>query len=204
VTISILDLGIGNVTSMANALRALNEEPDICDTSQGVLEADHLIVPGVGAFQYAMKRVNDLRLQDALRTRVMDLEMPTLGVCLGAQLFFTLGTEGGECDGINAVPGNVRRIDVGSSALRLPHTGWDKVDVVSTLGDLEFSSGYYYFNHEYHCVPNNPSVVTAYTQYGNPIVAAYQIGALWGFQFHPEKSQRLGLSAIASFLRNFS
>lgn len=203
-TVSILNLGIGNVTSMANALRALDQQPAVCDTPQGALEADHLIVPGVGAFQYAMQRVHNLRLRNALRSRVNDLGKPTLGVCLGAQIFFTLGTENGECEGIDAVPGSVQRIDVGSAALRLPHTGWDKVEVVATLADAEFSSGYYYFNHEYHCVPSDPSVATAHTEYGASIVAAYRFGALWGFQFHPEKSQQLGLSALASFIRTSS
>lgn len=203
-TVSILNLGIGNVRSMANALRALGEEPTICDTAQGALEADHLIVPGVGAFQYAMQRVHDLGLRDALRTRVTDLGKPTLGVCLGAQLFFRLGTEGGDCNGIGAVPGSVQRIDVGTSSLRLPHTGWDMIDVVAHSAESVFTSGYYYFNHEFHCVPDDPSVATAHTTYGDFIIAAYRFDSLWGFQFHPEKSQRLGLSALTSFLRHAS
>jgi glutamine amidotransferase len=201
VSASILNLGIGNVASMANALRALDVEPIICETPKEALEAEHLIVPGVGAFQYAMGKVHQLGLRDALRTRVTDLEKPTLGVCLGAQLFFTLGTEGGECAGIDVVPGSVQRVDVGTSSLRLPHTGWDMIEVVQSTFDLAISSGYYYFNHEFHCVPNDASVATAYTAYGDAIVAAYRYGSLWGFQFHPEKSQRLGLSALASFLR---
>ncbi len=198
--VSILNLGTGNVTSMANALRALNVEPRICNTEEGVLEAGHLIVPGVGAFRHAMKQVNDLGLRNALKTRVLDLERPTLGVCLGAQLFFTFGTEGGECDGIDVVPGSVQRIEVGTSSLRLPHTGWNMITPVQLGTESGLSSGYYFFNHEFHCVPNDPSVVTARTIYGDSIVAAYCFGSLWGFQFHPEKSQKYGLSALSSFL----
>jgi glutamine amidotransferase len=199
-TVSILNLGIGNVRSMTNALRALGLEPTICEQPQGVLDAGHLVVPGVGAFPYAMKRVRDLGLQEALRSRVTDLGRPTLGVCLGAQIFFTLGTEGGECEGVGVVPGAVQRIEVGASSLRLPHTGWDMIDVADPTIRPALSSGYYYFNHEFHCVPDDPSVAAAYTNYGEVIVAAYRYGSLWGFQFHPEKSQRLGLSALASFL----
>lgn len=201
-SVAVLNLGIGNVASVANALCALDVEPSICETAREALAADHLIVPGVGAFQYAMQRVHEMGLRDALRSRVTDLQRPTLGVCLGAQLFFTLGTEGGECEGIDAIPGTVQRIDVGKSSLRLPHTGWDMVEVGEQAAPSAISSGYYYFNHEYHCAPTDLSVVTAITTYGGCIVAAYACGSLWGFQFHPEKSQGLGLSALASFLRN--
>ena len=194
-TVAIVDYGVGNLGSVEKAARQAGLAVVVTADPAQVVAADGVILPGVGALRQGRERLMALGLDTALAA-VMAAERPLLGICLGLQLFFGEGEEGGS--GLGLLPGTVPRL---SGVAKIPEIGWNLVEPVheSPLFRGLEQGGYFYFVHSYYVKPSEPSDVLATAEYGVRFAAAVQRGNLFGVQFHPEKSGPLGLQMLANF-----
>ena len=200
-TIALVDYGMGNLKSVENAFQKVcDHNVVITNDPQRILDADMILLPGVGAFPDAMRQLNDLDLVPVLNEAVQELRKPTLGICLGMQLLCDVSYEKKVTNGLGWIPGDVRLIE-GSASLRVPHVGWNSLIVApndSLFGFLKQDRDYY-FVHSYH-VQCEQRYVLAEFDYGNRMVAAIKNDNVIGMQFHPEKSQKTGLEALRAFV----
>ena len=204
--IALIDYGSGNLHSCARALAAAAQDEDrvrITARPDEILDAERIILPGVGHFAdcaLALKAADGLfeALNEAVRIR----GTPFLGICVGMQLMADLGLEDGETAGLGWIPGVVRPIEPGPKR-PVPHVGWNELiipayhPVLAGLGPHPHA----YFTHSYAFCPADPRHLAASCEYGAPLTAALASDNLFGVQFHPEKSQRLGLALLANFLQ---
>jgi imidazole glycerol-phosphate synthase subunit HisH len=197
--VGVIDYGMGNLRSVLNALEHLGADACLISTPDAAGEADRLVLPGVGAFGRGMANLAARGFADELG-RLTEEGRPLLGICLGMQLLATTGTEHGAHEGLGLIPGVVRRLDAGS--LRIPHVGWNGLQPRSSNGLLAGLSAdpTFYFVHSYEFQPDDPNAVTATTDYGGDVVACVQRGAVFGVQFHPEKSQADGMRLLGNFM----
>jgi len=195
--VTIVDYGSGNLRSVQKAFERLGAEARITADPQVVAEAERVVLPGVGSFGDAMRALRDHGLVDPLIAHVR-ADKPFFGICMGLQLLFETGWEGGRHEGLGLLPGEVVRFDV-PAGLKVPHMGWNTVRWRTPAAEAD-ASGWYYFVHSYYARPDDESVVTAVTDYGGDFCAAVARGRLFATQFHPEKSQTIGLRLLASFI----
>jgi glutamine amidotransferase len=197
--IALVDYGISNLRSVQKAFEHLDTEVTLVDTPDRLAQAERLILPGVGAFPAGMKGLHERGLVEPIKQAVR-AGKPVIGICLGMQLLFEASDEMGETQGLGLLPGRVTRI-VGSS-LKVPHMGWNQLDVVREhplVRDLAAGS-YAYFVHSYAVYPEDHNIVLATTDYGGPFASIVGRGNVCGLQFHPEKSQAIGLQLLRNFL----
>jgi imidazole glycerol-phosphate synthase subunit HisH len=211
--VAIIDYGSGNLHSAAKAFeraaRGGGSELAIKVTArpEDVADADRIVLPGVGAFADCKRGLEDVPgMIDALEEAVQERGKPFLGICLGLQLMAERGLEHGVTPGLGWIKGEVRAIAPSNPDLKVPHMGWNTLRVGREHRLLEGiptgESGLHaYFVHSYHLVPEVKDDLVASTDYGGPITAFVAKDNMAGTQFHPEKSQRLGLALIANFLR---
>ena len=196
----LIDAGTGNLRSVQKALESLGVEVLRTDDPQRVLSGKRLILPGVGAFGDFMSNLRAWGMEDGVK-KAVERGIPLLGICVGMQALFETGEEMGTHSGLGLLKGNVTRF-VTTLSVKVPHTGWNQLDIQrndSLFTGIE--SGYYvYFNHSYYCQPGNSSDVIATTDYGIKYVCAVQREYIFGVQFHPEKSQVVGLRILKNFL----
>lgn len=202
-SVSIIDYGMGNLASVARAFRHLGCEVEIVDTPAGVSRGRILILPGVGAFPDAVDHLAKSGISEAIKNASRK-GTPLLGICLGMQLLFDRGTEKGECAGLGLLEGSVVRFPQGHP-LKVPHMGWNQLwpskERRHRLFDGVKDGDYVYFVHSYFPDPNAPDVVLATTDYGLSFPSVVGRGRTFGIQFHPEKSQNVGLRILENFLR---
>lgn len=211
--LAIIDYGSGNLHSAQKAFERVAREEG-CDlavkvTSEpdDVLAAERIVLPGVGAFadcRAGLMAVQGMR--EALDEAVHRQGKPFLGICVGMQLLASRGLEHGETPGLGWIAGEVKAIDTGNPTLKIPHMGWNTLEPQKTHALLEgIETGpdglHAYFVHSYHFVPKDRDALLATTEYGTPLTALVVRDNLAGSQFHPEKSQKLGLSLIRNFLK---
>ena len=202
--IALIDYGISNLRSVQKAFEHLDTEVTLVDTPDRVAQADRLILPGVGAFPAGMKGLQERGLIEPLKQAVRDGK-PLMGICLGMQLLFDSSDEMGNTVGLGLLPGQVMRIGGQSSVVRglkIPHMGWNQLDLVSDhplVRDLAAGS-YAYFVHSYAVYPDQRDIILANTDYGGPFASIVGRGNICGLQFHPEKSQAVGLNLLKNFL----
>jgi glutamine amidotransferase len=197
--ITVIDLDIGNVNSVSKALKYLKVEHKVSNNPEDLSAADKIIFPGVGSFYEASKRLNDSKLKDVLKEKVQDENIPILGICLGMQLLATTGTEVKKSEGLDFIKGNVVLHRASKQGLRLPLIGWNDVNFEEfKLFDSINNGSCFYFVHSYEMIPSE-DVKVAYTNYGVDYVAAIQKDNILGVQFHPEKSQHVGLKLLKNF-----
>ena len=200
VSVCILDYGSGNVRSVQNIISYLGYEVYVSNDEGRILEASHLILPGVGAFGSAMKQIHENIPIMALEESVFGKKTPFLGICVGMQVLSDIGHEYGQHPGLGWIPGEVVRVD--SRGLPLPHMGWNDVDVV--IDDPLFrglgEDRNFYFVHSYALLPENTEVVSSQVDYGARFCSSIQSGNIFGVQFHPEKSQTAGQMLFQNFL----
>jgi glutamine amidotransferase len=208
----IIDYGSGNLHSAAKAFESAARESSVPSNiivsprPEDVLAADRVVLPGVGAYadcKHGLERVPGLIA--ALEESVRSKGRPFLGICVGMQLLSERGLEFTETRGLGWIKGEVRAIEPKDLALKIPHMGWNTLNVVNGHALLNGiptgSDGWHaYFVHSFGLVPKERRVVVAETDYGGPITAFVADGNIAGTQFHPEKSQKLGLKLIANFL----
>ncbi len=194
--LGIVDYGAGNLFSVQNAFRFLGIETEIICNGKQLYNADGLILPGVGAFPDAMRRLRESGMVPPLRE--LAGKKPLLGICLGMQMLFERGFEFEETEGLGLIPGEVRLLDAGGR--KLPHIGWNSLERNGPcpLLDEAEQEPYVYFVHSYGAVCE-AEYVAAYTDYGGKIPALVQNGLVFGAQFHPEKSGEAGLSILRRF-----
>lgn len=201
-TVTVVSCGAGNVGAIPNALKRLGVAADVTEDPRVVSRAHRMILPGVGAFDPAITYLARTGLREAVIDRVL-AGVPTLGICLGMQLFANRSDEG-TLAGLGWIPGHVRRLGTtaGSAELRVPHMGWNTVCTTKPhyLFDGVGTTERFYFAHSYHLVCDSESDVLATTTYGAPFASAVQRENVIGIQFHPEKSHALGLQVLSRFV----
>lgn len=210
--VAIIDYGSGNLHSAVKAFeRAASESGSdarvvLTDQPEAVRAADRIVLPGVGTFADCRSGLLAVDgMMEALSEAVREKCRPFLGICVGMQLMATRGLEHGEWPGFGWIGGEVRAIEPNDPALKIPHMGWNTLDVVTPhplLEDIDTGPEglHAYFVHSYHLVASDTSDVIAETGYGGPVTAMVARANMAGTQFHPEKSQKLGLQLIANFL----
>jgi glutamine amidotransferase len=196
--IALVDYGIGNLHSVAKALAAVGAAVEITSDPQRILGAEKVVLPGVGAFGDGMAGLQARGLVEVIEALVAR-QTPLLGICVGMQVLFEESEEDGPTPGLGLLPGRVRRF--ATPGLKVPQTGWNRLLPLRTsplLEDLP-TGAYVYFNHSYFCEAATEDTL-AETQYGLPFSSVVGRGRLYGVQFHPEKSQRVGLAILRNFV----
>jgi imidazole glycerol-phosphate synthase subunit HisH len=211
--VAIIDYGSGNLHSAAKAFeRAAREggsslEIKVTAEPEEVRRAERIVLPGVGAFADCKRGLIEIPgMVEALEESVRQRGRPFLGICVGLQLMAECGLEHGITPGLGWIGGEVRAIEPSDPSLKIPHMGWNTLEMTRKhalfegipTGERGLNA---YFVHSYHLVPSGPDTLVATTDYGGPITAFVAKDNLSGSQFHPEKSQKLGLALIANFLK---
>ena len=198
--IAVVDYGRGNLRSVQKALEQVGARAVVTRVPETIAGADKLVLPGVGAFADCMDNLKRLALVEPIM-EFLSTGKPFLGICLGLQLLFTESEEFGVSRGLDVIPGRVVRFPQG---LKVPHMGWNTVEIwredCSLLRGIEEGS-YFYFVHSYYVVPFDLSVVATSTVYGVEYTSMIWKDNIFATQFHPEKSQRLGLKILENFTR---
>ena len=194
--ITIIDYGMGNLYSVCNAIAAVGGEPVVTSDKDVIAAAEKIILPGVGAFGDCMVNLHKSGLipviMDALHSG-----KPFLGICLGMQVLFEGSDEAPGVAGLGVFKGQVKYL---TTDYKIPHMGWNKLELRSPSPLLKEAEGQYvYFVHSYHCVPEDKSLVTAVCDYGMEVTASVGRGNVQAFQFHPEKSSRVGAGLLRAF-----
>ncbi|MCE2490432.1 MAG: imidazole glycerol phosphate synthase subunit HisH [Anaerolineae bacterium] len=200
--LAVIDYGAGNLRSVVHALRSLGvRDMHVVQDGAGLRGAQRIMLPGVGAFGAGMQQLREKSFIDPLLSAI-DSGIPCLGICLGMQFLFERSDEMGEHAGLGLLPGHVTRFPP-HATLKVPHMGWndlarrqDSPLLTHVTADSQF-----YFVHSFCCVPGCREDVIATTDYGIEFASAVQRGALFGVQFHPEKSQQVGLQMLRNFLK---
>lgn len=197
--ISIIDYGMGNLRSVQKAFERLGVAAEVVNSATRVSQAERLVLPGVGAFRDAIQELEQQGLTDSIREFVR-AERPFLGICLGQQLLFETSYEDGQWSGLGLAAGEVVRFE-DQPGLKIPHIGWNQVQVER---DCPLMTGipdgaHFYFVHSYHTVPADEEIVVARTDHGQKFVSMIGQGNMFATQFHPEKSQRIGLQLLQNF-----
>ncbi|MDB5741563.1 MAG: Imidazole glycerol phosphate synthase subunit HisH [Alphaproteobacteria bacterium] len=203
---ALIDYGSGNLASAAKALaRAANGKSDIVTTAdpQVVLDAERIVLPGVGAFADCMRGLNAVPgMVEALREKVLKEGAPFLGICVGMQLLATVGVEFGHHAGLGWIAGEVVKITPDDKSLKIPHMGWNEIRKAQSHPLLEGipDKAHAYFVHSFQLKPVLPDDLIATTDYGGPLTAMVGNENIAGTQFHPEKSQAIGIKLLENFL----
>jgi glutamine amidotransferase len=197
--IHIVDYGMGNLRSVQKAFESLGVEAAICTDASELTDCPKMVLPGVGAFRDAIHELKQQDMVGPIRDHVAS-GRPFLGICLGLQLLFDVSYEDGEWEGLGLVPGKVVRFE-DQPGLKIPHMGWNMLQVAKPnplLAGIDAGS-YVYFVHSYHVVPDDESVIATRTEHGIPFVSSIARDNLFATQFHPEKSQSIGLRLLKNF-----
>ena len=202
--IVIIDYGMGNLRSVQKAFEKYCADVIVSSSAKDILKADKIILPGVGAFKVAMDELKKRKLIGPIKAFI-EKGKPFLGICLGLQLLFTESEEGGRIKGLDIIKGKVKRFKQ-KDGLKIPHMGWNvikskvKSQKSKILTGVE-SGNYMYFVHSYCVAPKDKNVILCETDYAGKFTSGVRKDNIYGFQFHPEKSQSAGLRIIENFVK---
>ncbi|MFC1668349.1 imidazole glycerol phosphate synthase subunit HisH [Chlamydiota bacterium] len=196
--IAVIDYGMGNLRSVAKALEECGATPLVTDKREDIYRSSKVVFPGVGSFGKCIERLRALELLECIKEQVF--EKPFLGICLGLQALFSYGTEGGIIEGLDSISGKVVRFTGG---VKIPHMGWNQVQLIKDCPLFKGipPSSYFYFVHSYYVIPDDESVVCGKTTYAVDFTSAIWKDTLFAVQFHPEKSQQVGLKVLENFVK---
>ena len=204
--IAIVDYNSGNISSVINSFQEVaRNKVNIKVTSDlnKIKTSDKVVLPGQGSFKSCVEALKNINgLVDTLNEFVIDHKKPLLGICVGLQMFADIGYEEIETRGLGWIPGKVSKIDNQNGKYKLPHIGWNQIDILKKskiFKNIENNS-HMYFVHSYEFIPKDKNVILATTNYSSKIVCAVEKENIIGTQFHPEKSDKLGLQIIKSFI----
>lgn len=196
----LIDAGTGNLRSVQKALENVGANVQRTDDPQKVRSGTRVVLPGVGAFADFMAGLQNRGLDQAIK-EIASRGAPLLGICVGMQSLFEIGEEMGEHEGLGLLRGTVVKFS-DSLSIKIPHTGWNQLETkkAALLFDQVSDGAFVYFNHSYYCQPSDRSDVIAETDYGTRYACAVRRENIFGVQFHPEKSQQVGLQILKNFL----
>jgi len=208
--IAIIDYGMGNLRSVQKALETVGGRAKIVSTKSGLSIAEKIILPGVGAFGDAMKELRRLKLVEPIKEAIREGKT-FLGLCLGLQLLFETSAESPGVKGLGILKGRVKRFEFRNQKLKVPHMGWNNIKLQITNYKLQTNpkskiltnvpdGSYMYFVHSYYAEPKDKSVILATTDYGINFASGIWKDNIYAFQFHPEKSQKIGLQILKNFV----
>lgn len=204
--ITIINYGVGNLGSIKNMLKKAGVKSRISSTEEEIAEAEKLILPGVGAFDYGMSQLKKAPYFETLNKRVQEDKIPVLGICLGAQLL-TEGSEEGELKGLGWIKGRTIKFreEKMNQTLKVPHMGWNEVNTQkeSKLFEEMYEEPRFYFVHTYHIECEDDQDVLVRSTYGYDFIAGVENENVVGVQFHPEKSHKFGLKLLTNFANNY-
>lgn len=197
----IVDYGMGNIYSVQSALNYIGIESVYTNDPSIILDSDHILLPGVGSFRVAMNNIHHLGLDKVLKEAVITKQIPILGICLGMQLLGKSSTEEGFTEGLGFFNGYCDRFTA-SAQIKVPHVGFNDVEypAQSRLFTGLDNHSDFYFVHSYRMITEEEEESVAYCEYGERFVASFEKGNVMGTQFHPEKSQRNGLTLLQNFI----
>ena len=204
--VTIVDYNSGNISSVINSFKEVAKNKvniEVTSDLNKIKSSDKVVLPGQGSFKSCVDALNKINgLTDALNEFAINNKKPLLGICVGLQMFADIGYEETETKGLGWIPGKVSKIDNQNGKYKLPHIGWNQINIVKDskiFKDIENSS-HMYFVHSYEFVPKDKSVISATTDYSSSIVCSIEKENIFGTQFHPEKSDRIGLKIIKNFI----
>ena len=204
--VTIVDYNSGNISSVINSFKeAAKKKINIQVTSDlnKIKSSDKVVLPGQGSFKSCIEALNGIDgLVEILNEFAVTNKKPLLGICVGLQMFADIGYEEIETKGLGWLPGKVSKIDNQSGAFKLPHIGWNQVSIIKKskiFKDIENNS-HMYFVHSYEFIPEDKNVISATTDYSSKIVCSVEKENIFGTQFHPEKSDKIGLKIIQNFI----
>ena len=204
--VTIVDYNSGNISSVINSFKeAANDKVNIEVTSalDKIKSSDKVVLPGQGSFKSCVEALNKINgLTDTLDEFALSKKKPLLGICVGLQMFADIGYEETETKGLGWISGKVSKIDNQNGKFKLPHIGWNQINIVkdSKIFQNIENNSHMYFVHSYEFVPDDKNVISATTDYSSNIVCSVEKENIFGTQFHPEKSDKIGLKIINNFI----
>jgi glutamine amidotransferase len=198
--IAIIDYGMGNLRSVEKGFLKVGGNVKVTNRPEVVAKADGVVLPGVGAFKDCMRELTNLALVDSVVEAIKQCK-PYLGICLGLQVLFSESVEFGRCRGLDIFRGKVLRFENGD--LKIPHMGWNELNIKNNnplLAGIPDKS-YFYFVHSFYVAPEDPNIITTTTDYGIEFTSMISKDNIYAMQFHPEKSQALGLRILKNFAK---
>ena len=204
--VTIVDYKSGNISSVINSFKEVAKNKvniEVTSDLNKIKSTDKVVLPGQGSFKSCVDALNSIEgLIDSLNEFAIKSKKPLLGICVGLQMFADIGYEETETKGLGWIPGKVSKINNQNGKYKLPHIGWNQINIVKDskiFKDIENSS-HMYFVHSYEFVPKDKSVISATTDYSSNIVCSVEKENIFGTQFHPEKSDKIGLQVIKNFI----
>ena len=207
--LTIVDYGVGNLRSIAKSIEKANSDNNlnysvkVSSDINDVKKSDKIVLPGQGSFKACKNGINNIiGLQEELNESVLIKKKPIYGICAGMQLFATIGHEEEKTLGLDWIAGKVIKLDLGSAKLKIPHMGWNELNIENTSSVFQDvnKEDHAYFIHSYEFIPENKKAISITTNYGKDVIAAVSQENIFGSQFHPEKSQKTGIKILTNFL----
>ena len=204
--VTIVDYNSGNISSVVNSFKEVAKNKiylEVTSDIKKIRSSDKLVLPGQGSFKSCVDALNSINgLLETLNEFVINDKKPLLGICVGLQMFADVGYEETETKGLGWIPGKVSKIDNQSGKFKLPHIGWNQINIVkdSKIYKGIENNSHMYFVHSYEFLPNDKNVISATTDYSSNIVCSVEKENIFGTQFHPEKSDKIGLKIIDNFI----
>jgi len=204
--VTIVDYNSGNISSVINSFKEVAKDKvniKVTADLKNIKSSDKVVLPGQGSFKSCIDALNNINgLVDTLNEFAIDDKKPLLGICVGLQMFADVGYEETETKGLGWISGKVSKIDNQNGKYKLPHIGWNEINIMTDskiFKDIENKS-HMYFVHSYEFIPEDKSVISATTDYSSDIVCAVEKENIFGTQFHPEKSDKMGLRIVENFI----
>jgi len=205
--VTIVDYNSGNISSVINSFKEVAKDKvhiEVTSDLKKIKSSDKLVLPGQGSFKSCVEALKNIDgLTDTLNEFAITNKKPLLGICVGLQMFADMGYEETETKGLGWISGKVSKIDNQGGKFKLPHIGWNQINIVkeSKIFQNIKNNSHMYFVHSYELIPNDKNVISATTDYSSNIVCSVEKENIFGTQFHPEKSDKIGLKIIDNFLR---
>ena len=204
--VTIVDYNSGNISSVINSFKEVAKDKvniEVTADLNKIKSSDKVVLPGQGSFKSCVDALNKINgLTEALSEFAINNKKPLLGICVGLQMFADIGYEETETKGLGWIPGKVTKIDNQNGKYKLPHIGWNQINIVkqSKIFENIENNSHMYFVHSYEFLPNDKNVISATTDYSSNIVCSVEKENIFGTQFHPEKSDKIGLQVIKNFI----
>ena len=205
--VTIVDYNSGNISSVINSFEEVARDKvkiEVTSDLNKIKSSDKVVLPGQGSFKSCVEALNNIDgLTDILNEFAITYKKPLLGICVGLQMFADIGYEETETKGLGWISGKVSKIDNQNGKFKLPHIGWNQINIVkeSKIFQNIENNSHMYFVHSYEFIPNDKSVISATTDYSSNVVCSVEKENIFGTQFHPEKSDKLGLKILENFIK---